>query len=193
MGHQLTETFSSSSFQVYRTVYDPQHVCVSNHVLPYCPVVPEADTYTFALTLHTVWVQGLRNQHSKSQQKSFVPVSALFWRCWPGEKVKSSIQNPLLANRRASCLVPAPLWFVFDRSVSNQIAIGQPIKKKKVATKRFILAAENLSRHVGNMSMTSWQPTVFLKWRANKSRIFIMQALSSNSARSLTNTAASKN
>lgn len=30
-----------------------------------------------------------------------------------------------------SCLVPAPSWFVFDRSVSNQTAIGQPFKKKK--------------------------------------------------------------
>lgn len=32
----------------------------------------------------------------------------------------------------ASCLVPAASWFDFDRSVSTQIAIGQPVKKKCV-------------------------------------------------------------
>lgn len=94
-------------------------------LLPYGPQCWHAQTRT-----HTHSEFGLRNQHSKIQQKSSMPVSALFWRCWPGENVKSSIQNPILANGRASYLVPALLWFVFDRSVSNQTAIGQPIKKK---------------------------------------------------------------
>lgn len=149
---------------------------------------------------HTFWVQGLSNPPFKTQQKYSMPVSVLLWRRWPGEKIKSSIQilSLLIGGPwAASCLVPAPLWFVSDRSVSSQIAIGQPIfkkkEKKKTETKRLMPAGENLSRHVGNMSRTSWQPTVFLKWRANKLRIFIMQALSGNSARSFTNTAASKN
>lgn len=194
MGHQPSETSSCSWCQVYRIVYD-HSVFVFSAMSRFTSPGSLTLTYTHTPSSHTHsefrdWAISI----PKANRCLLCQFQPLFWRCWPGEKIKSFIQNPLLANGRASCLVPAPLWFVFDRSVSNQITIGQPIeKRKKVETKKFMPVVENLSRHVGNMSMTSWQPTVFLKWRANKLRIFIMQALSSNSARSLTNTAASKN